>query len=292
METACDHSREIIFNNALRLAVGDLAEINPKIIDQALTDCMLNDMSDINFEDMAVKAFMDMVSNEMVSTMTVGKLRNQVIEIFKENTEHLVAKEWSCNNRFKVMSELCSRGVDLTHLNQLIFYIGGKSLNESYNVARQAPPTYEQNSEHTGVRYSLGLTHCIDDGGYHEESDSYLGYSTTNIMQLMEEARYILQEEIFHLIRCSHITQSEMTIRDLIIYMNGIEILSFKYDMDVNDFYNDSLDIKARISEAKNMIGSDKFKELLLSGKLFSSDEYHPLRQRMKGKALEDALGM
>jgi hypothetical protein len=292
MEPVSDHSKEIIFNNALRLAVGDLAEINPRIKDQVLADCMLDDMSDLNFDDMAVSAFMEITNYKIIPTMTVGSLRSEIIEIFKGSTEHFVAREWSRNNRFKVVNELCARGVNLKHLNQLLLYIGGNSLNECYEVARKSPPIYAQDSEHPCVKYSLGLTHCIDDGGYHEESDSQLEYSTSNIMQLMAEARYMLEEELFKLIQCSHITQSEMTIKELIIFMNGIEILSFKYDMDVIDFSHAGLNIKSRLSEAKNIVGSDNFKDLLFSGKLFSSDEFHPLRQRMKGKVLEDALGM
>jgi hypothetical protein len=290
MQPASDHSAEVIFNNALRIAAGDLADIHPRIQNQLLADCMLDDMSDLNFDDHAVKIFIEMIAGGK-EVLTVGKLREEVLATFKENTEFLVAKDWNNHNNVEDLSELCARRVDLKHLNQLLIYIGGKSLNSSYQMARKTAPVYEKDSEHHGVLYSIGLNHCSD------EADPQGGvtafeYRSTNLMKLMGEARYIIEDELAKLIECSDIIQRSITIKDVIIYMNDIEILSFSYDLDVFDLYMIKLDLHSRLSEAKNIVVSDNFKEMLFGGKIFGGDKGQSLRQSLKGRMLESSLGM
>lgn len=291
MKEKIDHSAEIIFNNALRIAVGHLVDIHPRIQNQLLADCMLDDMSDLNFDDHAVKIFMEMITGGK-PTPTVGSLREEVAATFKVDTEYLVAKDWNRVNKLEELSELCSRGINLKHLNQLLIYIGGKSLNESYDTAIKTPPVYAKDSEHPTVMYSLGINYTTEDVSFCESSTEALKYRTPNILQLMAESRYMLEGELISLIECSDATQSDITINHIIIYMNDIETITFSYDMEVCDLYLSHLDMHSRLSEAKNIVGSDNFKEMLFSGKIFSSPEYHPLRQRLKGRVLEEALGM
>lgn len=295
MKPASDHSAEVIFNNALRIAVGDLADIHPRIQNQPLEDCMLDDMSDLDFTNQAVSDFINMFTGNKYSDMTVGSLRSLVAEVFSGCSASHVASRWTSNSDergLRALSQRCSRNESLIDLNQLLVYIGGRNLSESYEISRISPPVYQKNSEYNNVSYSLGLGITYDSPDEYESYTEISEYKSKNLLQLLDESRYVLEHILIGLIEASDVAQAHIKIDDIHVYMNDVKVLAFPINELVGDLYHNDLSLQPKLFEAKSLTGVENFAEILLSGNLFRSRECHIFKQFLKGKALEYELGM
>jgi hypothetical protein len=177
-------------------------------------------------------------------------------------------------------------------LNQLLVYIGGKSLNESYEVSRKSPPAYQKNSEYKNVSYSLGVSITYHSPNEYEEYTEISEYKSKNLLQLLDESRYALEQILIGLIEISDVAHSHIKIDDIHVYMNDVKVLAFSINEFVDDLYHNDLSLQPKLFEAKSLTGVENFAEILLSGNLFRSHECYTFKQFLKGKALEYELGM
>jgi hypothetical protein len=295
MKPASDHSAAVIFNNALRIAVGDLADIHPRIQNQLLEDCMLDDMTDLDFRNQAVSDFINMFTGNKHSDMTVGSLRSLVAEVFSGCSASHVASRWTSNSDergLRALSQRCSRNESLIDLNQLLVYIGGRNLNESYKISRKSPPVYQKNSEYNNVSYSLGLGITYDSPDEYESYTEISEYKSKNLLQLLDESRYVIEHILIGLIETSDVASAHIKIDDIHVYMNDVKVLEFPINELVEDMYHNDLSLQPKLFEAKSLTGVENFAEILLSGNLFRSRECYIFKQFLKGKALEYELGM
>lgn len=295
MDPESDHRGSIIFNAALRLALSDLADIPQKILNQPLSDCMLDDMSDLDFSDQAVNDFIDMFTGKKYSDMTVGNLRGLVAEVFSGCSASHVASRWTYNSDergLKALSQRCSRKERLTYLNQLLAYIGGKSLNESYETAIKSPPEYPKVGEYNKINYSLGMNFTWDSADEYRTKTEVVDYQTTNLLKLLDESRYVLEDILIRLIEMGGIADANIKVNYISVYINEIEVLAFPVDQFINDLYYTDLALASKLPDTKSLTGVENLAEILLSGNLFRSPQCYHLKQRLKGKALERELGI
>lgn len=287
----------IIMNSSLKLAIGDLSPIDERISNQLLTNCMLDDMTDLNLSDPAVELFLDMFSYGDKSKLTIGSLRSEIGSDINNTSEPTIARQWE--RKFdhldiKRLSAICSRGVNLTHLNQLLRYIGGRNLNESYRISSCEVPQYHEGSEYDRVTYSLGLNYTYDSSLHNETSTRLSEHSESNILRLFDVARFTLEEMLIDLVQYSDDPENyaELNVHYFSVFMNDIEVLRLDVEMDISSVYESNMTFRENISKATPMVGGANFVELLLAGDLLKSSEYKPFHQRLKGKHLEHELGM
>jgi hypothetical protein len=295
MKTVFDYRDALIFNSALRLAVSDLTDIPQKIANQQLSDCMLDDMSDLDFMDQLVTDFISMLTGKKYSDLTVGSLRDLVISAFSDCSASYVASRWTCNSDERGLRagfQRCSQGENLIHMNQLLVYIGGNSLSECFEIARKSPPEYQKEGEYNKVSYSLGVDLTYDSPDEYETYTEISEYNSKNLLQLLDESRYVLEDIFIRLIETSDIAQAHITIDHINVYMNGVKVLAFPVSEFVEDLYHNNLSLQPKLFEAKSLTGVDNFAEILLSGNLFKSRECYTFKQHLKGKVLEYELGM
>jgi hypothetical protein len=297
MTSASSHSDKILFNEALRIAVGDLAHLDDNLKGKLVKDCLLDDLSDFNVYDDSVIAFMSMIECEMSPNLTIGRLRGTAKVAFSGGTAWRVAREWHGKNDdggFVEASAFCDRGIQVTHLNHLLRCIGGQSLNESYEIAKKSSPKYPKDSEYEDTRYSLGVEFTAINWGVPFTETIYSENYCHNIYQLLNEARVVLEDELQELvdIKMDNENYSSVESKNIIVYVNDIEALAIPKELDVVHIYHTELDLLSILDQAKAVPGNDKFKHMLVAGKIFGGDEHREFRNRLKGNLVEGELGL
>lgn len=297
MSSAQELRDKMIMSAALRVAVGDLADVHEKISNQLIVDCMLDDMTDLNLSDPAVELFLEMFTYGDKSKLTIGNLRGKIGTDIKTTSEPCIARRWVREYEaldIKRLSDMCSRGIDLTHLNQLLRYLGGRSMNESYRIASNEAPGYHDGSEYERVKYSFGINSTHDSRLYNETSTDFSNHTESNILRLLDGARFTMEEMLLNLVQDSDDPENyaELEVNYISVYMNDIEALRFNIGMEISELYESNMNLRENLIHATPIVGGDNFVELLLAGKLLKSPEYRPFYQRLKGKHLEHELGM
>ena len=297
MKCAPGHHDKVLFNAALRIAVGDLVHLDDNYKGKFVKDCLLDDLSDLNVYDTSVIAFMNMIECEMSPNLTIGRLRGTAKVAFSGGTAWRVAKEWHGKNDtggFVEASAFCNRGVQVTHLNQLLRCIGGQSLNESYEMAKKSLPTYPNDSEYEWARYSLGVEYSATNWGvpFTETVDS--AHYSSNIYKLLAEARFALENELQAIvkIKMNDDNYSNVNIKNIVVYVDDVEALAIPKESDVIHLYNSEFDLLSILNQAKAIPGNDEFKHMLVTGKIFGGDEHREFRNRLKGHMVEGELGL
>lgn len=297
MKCATGHHDKVLFNAALRIAVGDLVHLDDNHKGKLVSDCFLDEKSDLNLADNSVIAFMSMIGCEISQNLTIGRIRGTAKCAFSGGTAWAVAKEWHGKNGaggFVEASTFCNRGIQVTHLNQLLRCIGGKSLNESYEIAKKSSPQYPKDSEYEGIRYSLGVEFTATNWGvpFTETIDSE--HYCHNIYQLLNEARVVLEEELQELvdIKMNNENYSSVDTKNFIVYVDDVEAFTIPKELDVVHIYHTELDLLAILDQAKAVAGNDKFKHMLVAGKIFGGDQHREFRNRLKGNLVEGELGL
>lgn len=297
MKCATGHHDKVLFNAALRIAVGDLVHLDDNYKGKLVKDCLLDDLSDLNVYDTSVVAFMNMIECEMSPNLTIGRLRGTAKLAFSGGTAWRVAKEWNGKNDtggFVEASAFCNRGVQVTHLNQLLRCIGGQSLNESYEMAKKSLPTYPKDSEYEWARYSLGVEYSATNWGvpFTETVDS--SHYCSNIYQLLAEARFALENELQAIVKVkmNDDNYSKVEIKNIVVYVDDVEALMIPMKQDVIKLYNSEFDLLSILDQAKAVSGNDEFKHMLVTGNIFGGDEHRELRNRLKGHMVEGELGL
>jgi hypothetical protein len=121
---------------------------------------------------------------------------------------------------------------------------------------------------------------------------SVIDYESKNLLKLLDESRYVIEEFLLRHSEISYAADANVHINNIVVHMNGVEILAFPFDKSVDDMYHTELSLSSKLLDAQSLTGVENFAEILVSGNLFRSRECYAFKQHLKGKVLEHELGM
>lgn len=289
----------LIFHKAIINAIKPGAELDPKLNDHMVTNCMMDDLSDINFQDPAVLAFLDLIGSKIhlpgIEELTIGRLKEhasfQCTYIF--GTSILDYKEAICT-----LIKLTDNSRSLAHLDQLLRYIGGDCLSDSYQIAKKEALAGIDNYKDSSNKFSLGVNFTYKmNGSTPITKNEKSNYNTPSIGHLLQEARMVLNDQF-----------GEMFIRDddgndednyfdckcnyISVFMNNIEAMRFHIGISGSQLYEANIDLIEELPSAEVIKNNKKFTDLLLRKKVFDENILPGIHQRLKGRMLECELGM
>jgi hypothetical protein len=298
MTSQINHCDQLALSAAFQLAVKDLEPITQEVASELLIEHLRNCLGDHIFGDPMVTHFINTVSIKDLDIQTVGEFRTGLIEALSTKSDYFVARGWDVEEGkggLKELSDLCSRGIQQRNINQILVAIGGKGLNDSFETADKSRPVYSKGSEYPRVKYSLGLKYIVHDAdGYYPMTVAFDNYQTINLEQLMDESKCVMEWVLTNLlnIELDAYEKRQASVNHLTVFMNNIETLQIPIDQNISNFINNSFDVKAKLTEAKSFVGGTGFLETLMNGELFKREQYRAHCQKLKGKNLEDELGM
>jgi hypothetical protein len=298
MKSIINHREQLALSAAFQHIVKDLEPITSEVASELLTEHLTNSLGHHIFADPMVIKFLNTVTNKDLEIQTVGEFRTGLIEALSTKADYFVAREWDVEEGkggLKELYDLCSRGVQQRNINQILAAIGGKGLNDSFETAEKSPPTYSKGSEYPRVKYSLGLKYIVYDAdGYYPMTVGFNNYQTTNLEQLMDESKFVTEWVLTNLLNIELDTyeKRQASVLHITVFMNNIETLQISINQNISNFINNSFDLKEKLTEAKSFVGGTGFVEKLMNGELFKSEQYREHCLKLKGRGLEDELGI
>jgi hypothetical protein len=298
MKSPINHCDQLVLSAAFQLAVKNLEPITPEVESKLLTEYLRDCLGDPILSDPQVTKFLNSVSIKDLEIQTVGEFREGLVEALSTKVDFFIAREWDIEDGkfgFKALSDLCSKGVEQSHINQMLVAMGGKDLNESYVTADKSRPVYSKGSEYPRVKYSIAMKYIVRDAdGYYPMTVGFDNYQIRNLEQLMAESKFVMELVLTNLmnIELDSYEKRHASVHNIIVFMNDIETLSIPIDVNISDFINNDFDVKAKLAEAKSFAGGYGFVETLMNGELFKTEQYRAHCQKLKGKSLEDELGL
>lgn len=284
--------------STLKIAVSDLDDVPEHVLNQNLSMCILDDLSPLDLSNKSVKLFIKFITLKAPEKITVREIRDAAKDHLTKRPNVLVANVWDwviSDNDSLTILESQFQCDDTRHLNQLLKYIGGKNIEESYRISVNEKPKYHSGTEYSRVSYSMGISYTyFANFDYSEPGTINCNHSDSNMLRLLSTARLSMQEDLIRLVQYGDDPDAYagVDIHYISIYMNGIEILQLPIGADVDDLYKQDIDLKTILPNSKVIIEGENFKDLLLSGSLFKSKEYRWLTKRLNGRHLEAELGM
>ncbi|MBI6882683.1 hypothetical protein [Pseudomonas putida] len=297
MPSISSFSSQMLFNETLRNSISKLNDLPDRVLDQDLSKCILEDMSPLELSDRAVQMLFCIISEDNPEDLSVRDLRTRIEYEYNKFPNTYLAQHWRRIEHqlqaYKNLDEFFEE-TDFTNLNQLLKYIGGKDIKESYKYAKQKFGSYSNESEYSDISYSLGVNFTYSAVGHTQTGDCLIEYSDNNALRLLSESRFILEHELLSLIQWGDDPDiyASVKINHISMYMNGLEVFSFPVYKYVDEVYDEGIDLVSELPYAKVRLGGCDMKEILFSGDLINKKGRRWLRHMEKGKHLENELGM
>lgn len=297
MPSISSFSSQLLLNETLRTAISELRDLPDRVLDQELSKCILEDTSPLDLSDKAIQVFLAVIAENHPEDLSIRDLRLRIEYGYNKFPNTHLAQHWKRIERhlqsYESLSEFFD-GTDLTNLNQLIKYIGGKDIKESYKDARNIFGTYSNKSEYSNVTYSLGVNFTYSAVNHTETDDCIIEYCDNNALRLLSESRFILENELLLLIQWADDPDiyASININNISMYMNGLEVFSFPVYKYVDEVYDEGIDLISQLPSAAVRLGGCEMKEILFSGDLINKKGRRWLRHMEKGRHLEMELGI
>jgi hypothetical protein len=277
-------------------------EINPDLLlttprDQLVVDCMMEDYSNINFEDPALVGLFNILGVD--HSEIPGLKVSDFIELFRDG-DGIIEHGWLVGEIFAnpgaqmiLEASLVKGGLDT--LNQLLKYACLNPLSneiELYGLNRIDP---EELNRVSGNLYSIRIK--IHDNDVDSDDDCCLMdmeyyskelYYTTDLKSLLSNGQIQLDAAINELLeRSSAQPGLKHHITDIEIYSNGETALHMKCSHNITDSSGSWLNMINMLAEFDVMTNDKLFCEDYQ--KVLSSSD---VSRRIRGRILENALGL
>jgi hypothetical protein len=260
---------------------------------------MLDDYSDIDMSDPALTAFFKIayISQRFtLNTLTVGVCRLAVDEFLEDQSNWTLGHNRS---EIKNLLNLSNNKYLMRHIDQFFKYIGGRPLTETLLAQREIDKGNGSYSDKNAQRFSFCVNYMVDDQLSPVENFVYNSrYTTSTLDQLLDESDMILHRVInIMLCKDNSVTVYPMdmvhcTCRSIAIHLNNEEIVKIPMNINARHLYGEDIDMESRLSSV-DIHSNHKLLSDILSDK-YSHKECisHKLRQRLKGRLLETAIGL
>lgn len=298
MNTIADIDRRMILHEAFLLSVEGALEVNPRVLNQKVVDCMHDDLSDINFMDDAVQAFFYILRDSFGFTVesTLYHLKDSLQYIFASDT----SRHFSLHcDKIESMSNGLHSGVGFKEVSRLLEYLGCKDLSECYRQAKSSHPEFEVRPGNEISEFSLGVNYLYLGGdsttnNLKEDQWRMSEYKSSSIDEIIYKARFILEKELLDLLEMDSDMSGETAcnVNRISIFLNGKETLTSDITLSAYGAYHLDLNMRDRVKDASITSSSDFFRNLLMKGTLFSGVDGRSLTRILKGRMLENDLGM
>jgi hypothetical protein len=260
---------------------------------------MMDDLSDINFQDPAIQAFFEALGGRI----HLRKPEELTLSALKEHASYTCTRPnktsfLSHGKSIETLVNLSSSNRSMAHLDQLLKYIGGNRFSESYISAKESAWVDSTEYKTSSPKFSLGVSYK-----YRENSkpfinkDVKLDYAIHSIEQLFREARLILNGQLFEIYDLDYDQDDDDNYYDckcnyISLFMNNVEAMRFHINLSGCELIFADIDLCAALPTAEIMSKNKAFTDLLFKGVLFNEKAFPGMNQRMKGRLLENELGI
>lgn len=277
-----------ILDKTLRSISPSIESISGKLGKQRLSDCFMPDLSDINPHDEAIKSALDLIGIQ--SPDPELKQIHQYLS-FRRNT---IAD----TEKVKILHRLAVSGVNLSHLDQLLTYVGAPKFSKTFNLVSDQVNNSRINNDGGDKVYSLGIQYSTSDRWFNKRSYTLISEAkVSNIQQALEEARYLLKDQLRIVENISINSDDDgaaisSKCDSISLYRDNIEILKFDVELHGGAIDSAWTPLLQLLSTATVVEFDRGLMDACLAEPELRKPEHKAFMNKIKGRAIEQDLGL